>query len=219
MSPTQGSLRVRSSAAPAHGAKCTCLATRECRALHAPGSRRPASHRKRHRILGTFLLRLGGRRLSATENAVRPTREGCVAVRVAVLRSPEACRSHDVGRRPPFQLLTFNVRRQVWTLRSRWGTGGSRRDGSYCRGIRHRRRPKNRGRRCSRCCCVSRWRCRDRLPLLRNPACSMWCRLPWQRECHSRDLSQVYQWRAIDPRVELVRRRDARQHRVARPCR
>lgn len=45
--PEEGSLRVRSSAAPAHGAKCTCLATPECRPLHAPGSRRPASHGKK----------------------------------------------------------------------------------------------------------------------------------------------------------------------------
>jgi hypothetical protein len=40
---------------------------------------------------------------------------------------------------------------------------------------------QNRGRRCSRCCCASRGRCRDGLPLLRNPACSIWCRLAWQR--------------------------------------
>jgi hypothetical protein len=35
--------------------------------------------------------------------------------------------------------------------------------------------------RCSRCWCASRGRCRDCLPLLRNPACSMWRRLAWQR--------------------------------------
>jgi hypothetical protein len=29
--------------------------------------------------------------------------------------------------------------------------------------------------------CPRRARCRDRLPVLRNPACSTWCRLAWQR--------------------------------------
>ena len=50
--------------------------------------------------------------------------------------------------------LTFNVR-QCCTPRvgqcSRCGTDGSRRDGSYCRGERHRRRPN----RCSRCCALA----------------------------------------------------------------
>src|SRR5688572_2425698 len=44
--------------------------------------------------------------------------------------------------------LTFNALQsctpRFGPLRSRCGTGGSRRDGSYCRRVRHHRRPKPR---------------------------------------------------------------------------
>jgi hypothetical protein len=80
--------------------------------------------------------------------------------------------------------LTFNVRRVVrpgfGPMRSRCGTGGSRRDGSEADAY-DTAAVQNRGRRRSWCCCTSRGRCREALPLLRNPACSTSCRLAWQR--------------------------------------
>jgi hypothetical protein len=61
--------------------------------------------------------------------------------------------------------LTFNVLQsctpRVGPLRSRCGTGGSRRDGSHAEAY-HTAAVQNRGRRCSQCCCVSRGGCRDR---------------------------------------------------------
>jgi hypothetical protein len=97
------------------------------------------------------------------------------AVRFAVflLRSPDERRSHAAAAvHPPTVDLqrAAELHAQGWTLRSRCGTGGSRRDGSYCRGVRHRRCP-------SRSRYARRARCATALPVLRNPVCSTWCPL------------------------------------------